>query len=225
MVRDAVTSTSLTTPPHPDRPQGWPIGWGDPDKALDIRPVGVPGDVQITEDAVAAYLAKYATKSTEVTGHVSKKITAETIGLYTGQSHAGRLIAACWRLGRPPPRRPGESRPAYAIRARRWAKTRYPGLRRWAHHLGYGGHYFTKSRRYSTTFGALRAARTSWRRARFLEHDQAAVHTAETAVVLTELAFVGIGWHTTGDALLANTAAALAREHRRAAREEIRTAV
>jgi hypothetical protein len=36
--------------------------------------------------------------------------------------------------------------------------------------------------------------------------------------VLTELTFVGIGWHTTADALLANTAAAMAREKRLAAR-------
>ena len=31
--------------------------------------------------------------------------------------------------------------------------------------LGYGGHFLTKSRRYSVTFGQLRAARTEHRRA------------------------------------------------------------
>jgi Replication initiator protein, pSAM2 len=218
-VRDAVIGTRFSTPPHPDCPDGWHIAWGDPDNALDIRPLRLSGGAPITEDAVAAYLAKYATKTTEATGYASKRITAETIGMHAGESHIGRLVAACWRLGRRPARRPGEARPAYVIRARRWAKTAYPGLRRWAHHLGYGGHFFTKSRRYSTTFGALRAARASWRRARFLEHDQAAEHAAETAVVVTALAFVGIGWHTIGDALLANTAAALARERRQAARD------
>ena len=35
-----------------------------------------------------------------------------------------------------------------------------PRFRHWAHMLGYGGHFLTKSRRYSVTFGALRAART-----------------------------------------------------------------
>jgi hypothetical protein len=35
----------------------------------------------------------------------------------------------------------------------------------WAHMLGFRGHFSTKSRRYSTTLGALRAART--------EHNQA----------------------------------------------------
>jgi hypothetical protein len=49
-------------------------------------------------------------------------------------------------------------------------------------------------------------------------------HTAETTDVLTELAFVGIGWHTTADAVLANTAAALARQKRQTARDVALTA-
>jgi hypothetical protein len=44
-----------------------------------------------------------------------------------------------------------------------------------------------------------------------------------TTVVINSLAFAGIGWHTTADALLANTAAANAREQRLAAREELVT--
>ncbi len=40
-----------------------------------------------------------------------------------------------------------------------------PRFRQWAHMLGYGGHFLTKSRRYSVTFGQLRAARNEHRRA------------------------------------------------------------
>ena len=40
-----------------------------------------------------------------------------------------------------------------------------PRFRQWAHMLGYGGHFLTKSRRYSVTFGQLRVARTNHRRA------------------------------------------------------------
>ncbi|GLW94789.1 hypothetical protein Aglo03_56050 [Actinokineospora globicatena] len=36
-------------------------------------------------------------------------------------------------------------------------------LRDWAHMLGYGGHFSTKSRHYSTTLGAMRAARARHR--------------------------------------------------------------
>ena len=39
-----------------------------------------------------------------------------------------------------------------------------PRLRAWAHMLGYGGHFLTKSRRYSVTFGQLRTARADHRR-------------------------------------------------------------
>ncbi|MBM7784969.1 hypothetical protein JOD67_001649 [Tenggerimyces flavus] len=54
-----------------------------------------------------------------------------------------------------------------------YAKHPYARLRRWAHMPGYGGHFFTKSRRYSTTFGQLRRARIDWRRShhRTIEHQ------------------------------------------------------
>jgi len=36
-------------------------------------------------------------------------------------------------------------------------------LRRWAHMLGFRGHFLTKSQRFSTTFRAMRADRRLWR--------------------------------------------------------------
>ena len=36
-------------------------------------------------------------------------------------------------------------------------------LWKWAHMLGFRGHFSTKSRRYSTTLGALRDVRRAWR--------------------------------------------------------------
>ncbi len=36
-------------------------------------------------------------------------------------------------------------------------------LRRWAHMLGFRGHFLTKSRAYSTTFTAIRQERRVWR--------------------------------------------------------------
>jgi hypothetical protein len=134
-VRQAAAGTSFTTAPHPARPDGWRIAWGD---QLDIRPVRLRADGAVTDRAVAAYLAKYATKSTETTGHVSQRLTGATVRLYADPAaHAGRLVAACWELG---------------------GHDGYPGLRRWAHMLGFGGHFSTKSRRYSTTLKALGTA-------------------------------------------------------------------
>ena len=84
--------------------------------------------------------------------------------------------------------------------------------------LGFGGHFSTKSRRYSTTLTALRRARTDWREERrrrrelFAGRDRDVV---ETTLLVGHLAYAGTGWLTTGDALLAATAAAQAREHAR----------
>ncbi len=57
--------------------------------------------------------------------------------------------------------------------------------------LGFRGHFSTKSRRYSTTLGALRDARAEWRRAQ----AAAAVETEapETTLVLSHWAFAGTG--------------------------------
>ena len=57
--------------------------------------------------------------------------------------HARRLIETCWTLGCIPELEP--------LR-----------LRKWAHMLGFGGHFATKSRTYSTTFGALRQERADF---------------------------------------------------------------
>ena len=132
IIRTAVEQTAFLTKPHPANPHGWPIAWGT---QLDVRPLRVPGDQAITDTAVAGYLAKYATKGTDATGHTSKRITTDTIDIYADDSHPGRIINAAWDLG---------------------STEDYEGLRRWAHMLGFGGHFFSKSRRYSTTFRVLR---------------------------------------------------------------------
>jgi hypothetical protein len=214
---------------------------------------------------VAGYLAKYATKSTEATGHRSTRLDGDTIGDYADPDgdHTARLIDACWRIGRPTrtptplSERPVPDRPAPGFRDR-WdcpdcgTHTRYAAcpvcvaerqadvdtqptkpananpyarLRRWAHMLGFGGHFLTKARRYSVTFQLLRDTRVTYRRHE--DQDRADIIRAvdhideDTTLVVGLLTFAGVGWHTTGDALLANTAAAMARERRSAGREEL----
>ena len=181
------------TEAHPDGP--WRIGWGE---QLDVRPLRLRGDGDVTDRAVVAYLAKYATKSTESTGHVSKRLTASTVDYYADpHTHAGRLVDACWTLG-------GEDG--------------WDGLRRWAHMLGFGGHFGTRSRRYSTTLRELRAARRTWRRRELVETRE---HVEETTLVVGSWTYAGSGWRNTADALLATSAAARARERRRIARDEM----
>jgi hypothetical protein len=209
LITTAVGSTRFTTSSHPRNPAGWLITWG---AQLDIRPVSFTGE--LTDTAVAGYLAKYASKSTEITGHISGRITTDTIGTYLNTAtHTARLVRACWALGQ----RPDEVHPA------EWTNT-YGRLRRWAHLFGFGGHHTTKSRRYSTTRTALKAARRYWQRTRQCIH-QARYHTAdhigeEAALVVGALTFAGIGYRSTGDQWLALTAAAQAREQRQIVKKE-----
>ncbi|MQA14173.1 MAG: hypothetical protein GEV09_08365 [Pseudonocardiaceae bacterium] len=209
VISRAAASTAVATPDHPRRPGGWTLTWGP---QLDFRPVSFSGE--LTDTAVAGYLAKYATKATEATGHVSRRITPETIGVYAGTAtHAGRLVRTCWVLGR----RPDEEHPAD------W-KHSYGRLRRWAHMLGFGGHFATKSRRYSTTRKALKATRREWRRARAhvrrAGFDTAEHTDEETTLVVGSLTFAGVGYRTIGDHWLALTVAMQARERRQTAKEE-----
>jgi hypothetical protein len=128
--------------------------------------------------------------------------------------HIGHLIAACWALGHPA----AETYARKHTGKRTPERLRYARLRRWAHMLGFGGHFSTKSRRYSVTLRALRRARVDWRRThrRPLSVGQP---VEQTTLLVGELAFAGIGWHSTGDALLA--AAAKARDHARALRDHL----
>jgi hypothetical protein len=203
-VDHAAATVMFTTAAHPARPDGWGMAWGKEvlTKVITNDPV-VTGRSEITDAAVVAYLAKYATKSTEVTGHVSRRLTDDTINIYADPdgSHTERLVEACWILGSP-----GD-----------WRR-----LRRWAHMLGFGGHFLTKSRRYSVTFAMLRNQRIVFRRTVQTgpEADRQAP-AEDTTLVVNFLQFVGSGWHTTADALLANTSAAMAREHQQAAREAL----
>jgi hypothetical protein len=112
---------------------------------------------------------------------------------------------------------------AYLRTAFARAGTRELGERRfgrYAHAFGYRGHCLSKSRRYSTTFKALRQARERHVHEQLLARSQ---HASERALVegerVTSFRYAGQGHLTAADALLAAAAAARAREQRWAARE------
>jgi len=201
-IRWAARAIAYRTPRHPVQPGGWTITWGT---EIDIRAITLHGT--ITDLAVASYLAKYSTKGTEVTGHASARITTDTLDLYASPegTHPERLIAACWNLG---------------------AEPGYTSLRRWAHMLGFGGHFLTKAHRYSIRFRDLREARITYRRSQDIGPEHGPIGTAdhadeETILVVGTFTYAGTGWKTSGDALLANTAADQARKRREAGREEL----
>jgi hypothetical protein len=143
------------------------LRWGD---QLDIRPITTTGE--LTDNAVAGYVAKYATKAAECTGTLDRRITsADAVDLLPVTAHARRLIRECLGLGMLP-------------------EFEHLRLIAWAHMLGFRGHFSTKSRRYSTTLGALRAVRTAYR-AQQNAPDLAA--RPDTVLVLGDWHFAGRG--------------------------------
>jgi hypothetical protein len=116
-------------------------GWGE---QLDVRHLDADDEGgELSAEQVAGYVAKYATKSTEALGvTLDHRVSAEDLDGLELPAHVAELVRACWELGA----RPGLAR----LR-----------LRAWAHMLGFGGHFSSKSRRYSTTLGALRRARVA----------------------------------------------------------------
>jgi hypothetical protein len=203
IIRDAARATRFATVGHRFCPRGWDINWGT---QIDIRIVKVTAGGELTDTAVASYLAKYATKTTEAVGTLPVRISDGNLRIYgSPHSHQGRLIAAAWRLGN-------------------HSHADFQALRRWAHMLGYRGHFSTKSRRYSITLRALRSARVDWKRRQHVTAEQLGQTTTLAVAVANRLSYAGRGWRTNGDSLLALSAAARAREHRRIAREELMSA-
>ncbi|TMR99969.1 replication initiator [Nonomuraea basaltis] len=161
--------------------------WG---RQVDVKPIET-GDLDghLSEQAVAAYIAKYATKAAETSGTLDRRIHAHDLSRLREQgasSHAARLIRTAWRLGNP------ESYPELTgLR-----------LRKWAHMLGFRGHFSTRSRAYSTTLGAVRDERADYRRAQSV-HGGAEL-PEESTLVLAHWSFAGQGY-TAGESLLATS--------------------
>jgi hypothetical protein len=84
--------------------------------------------------------------------------------------------------------------------------------------MGSCGHFASKSRSYSTTLGAIRGERRAYRQRQAVEQVPELVDE-DTTLVVADWEFAGVGYLTTGDTALALSAAARAREQRRAARD------
>jgi len=170
-IRSAAARCEVTTPDTDEAPS-MRVVFG---RQLDIRPIrsGELAKGELTDRAVAGYIAKYATKSADDSGALDRPVYCSTCRgveldgricrrcLGTGlafdldklavSEHIRTLIAAAWRLG---------GVPGLAVLK----------LRRWAHMLGFRGHFLTKARRYSTTFAVLREARREHARAETREY-------------------------------------------------------
>jgi hypothetical protein len=109
------------------------IRWGS---QIDTRPISADQDGGDGHGAgVAGYLAKYATKDAQLGGGLDRRIRVQgVIERVEISDHARALMRSAWTLSP-----------------------------RWAHNLGFRGHFLTKARRYSVTFAALRGVRAEYR--------------------------------------------------------------
>jgi hypothetical protein len=171
-------------------------------RQVDVQQVnsGITGE--ITPEAVAAYISKYQTKGSEDFGLAGRPVhpaAARAMGL---SDHVCRIISAATDLARTP-----------GLELER--------LERWTHMLGFRGHAFTKSRRFSTTFTALRRARSDHQRQADRDaRDTGDDHHDDDTDLVVNLRYVGKDYLTSGDALLASSIAAWTREGRQLAQED-----
>jgi hypothetical protein len=189
---------------------------------VDVKPIRHDGDDlpgtgrKLSVRAVGNYIAKYATKSLDAPGLPDRPLrSARDVADLRCHRHYKAMIETAWELG-------GSQHIPAQVRGTAWelghgrlvpARSR---LCKWAHMLGHGGHFLTKSRRYSTTFGRLRRDRQDHRRAQrhpLGERDPWGRPLDDTVVlVLHTWAYAGTGYITPG-ADLALASADRARAH------------
>jgi len=225
-IRHAVAQAFITSPDSKATGGSRKVGWGE---QLDIQPITTAGTAEgeLSDQKVAGYVAKYATKAAENTGTLDRPVACwrckgsgydhDEAGLCPGchgkgtqlddvhnlgvNPHAQAMISACWNLG---------------------GHLELEGLRLrpWAHMLGFRGHFSTRSRRYSTTLRRLREARHNWRMRRIEkafdlpepEDDD------ESVLVLGQWQYFGRG-HSPGEAIYARTIAHDLVDNRRICRQ------
>ncbi|MBQ1091760.1 replication initiator [Streptomyces sp. B93] len=153
------------------------IAWGGRFKVDSITALG-DGELtdarvaEYTDAKVAGYVAKYATKNAEGAGTVDRTLMCHPCagrGYVRGPSQLPNRCADCHGTGQAEPIKslPIHQHARQMIRTA-WALGHLPEfahlkLWKWAHMLGFRGHFSSKSRAYSTTLGALRDVRRAWR--------------------------------------------------------------
>jgi hypothetical protein len=209
-LRAAITTAAAAATLTVTRPDGtaMTLGWGT---QLDLRPVTSMAARQveneageITDHALAGYIAKYATKGTGATHGAERPIRDITHVAHLDLTpHHRAMIETAWALGE-------------------LAQYEALNLHRWAHMLGFRGHFLTKSQRYSVTFRAIRHERRIWR----LREDLAALDRAThdptdipidlgSVVVINDWAPVRFGHRDDAERELAAAIAERNRQHRR----------
>jgi hypothetical protein len=185
------TAARKVSAPAPGGADGKRLSWG---RELEVAVVDA---VDQGRRRAAAYLGKYASKGTDEAGVLDHRLRAGIPKDARLPAHLRRLVQTAWTLS---------GNPGFADLH----------LRLWAHSCGFRGHFLTKSRAYSTTFGALRAERQAWRISQKREDGGA----FEEEDLVREWRYEGCGYLSAGDVVLAENLGDEARLGRRVARED-----
>jgi hypothetical protein len=199
LLDQAIRAASAAVTVKTSRPDGAPLHlvWGE---QVDIRTVTPATSAEledergeISESRLASYVAKYATKGTGKSEATDRPIRSQLdIEFLRVADHHRRIIQTCWDLGE-------------------LAQYEKLNLRRWAHMLGFRGHFLTKSQRYSTTFKQVRGERRAWR----LHHTITSLgHDPETVIAVNDWNHTGNGYNNDAERELAHGIAERTREHR-----------
>jgi hypothetical protein len=195
VLREAVLDAARQAVLTATRPDGvvMRIGWGT---QLDIREIN-PTTArhiedphgQISEARLAGYIAKYATKGTGKTEAADKPIHSEHhIDQLHLTPHHERLVRTIWELG-------GQQ------------QYKQLNLRRWAHMLGFRGHFLTKSHHYSTTFTTIKTERRMFQITHLLHQLGHHTEDATTITLVNTWQLTGIGHHNQAEQELAGAIA------------------
>ncbi|QGK71207.1 replication initiation protein [Allosaccharopolyspora coralli] len=242
----AAHATARLTSPEVDGHR-WALAWGAQVDVRPIRPANASqfGDEHgvITDDRLASYVAKYATKGTGKSEATDRPIRSQGhIDHLAVSEHHRRIIRTAWSLAAPVPcpdchpngEHTGEgcgcpvgscetcgggglvSRTTLGHHSGQLAPEKSDpidalNLRRWAHMLAFRGHFLSKSREYSTTFGELRDARSQFRHEAAL--DALGITDPDSVLVVNHWDMTSVGHRDDDERELA---AAIADNHRQA---------
>ena len=218
-IRVAASRSAVTTPDAPGVP-AMAIEFGS---QIDVRPIksDALATGELTERAVAGYIAKYATKSAHSSGTLDRSVCCREC---SGAGHHGtyrlrdrdirRVCRRCLGTGLAVDlaalKVSTHLRAMIETAFRLGAHDEFAALklRRWAHMLGFRGHFLSKARRYSITFAALRDARREHARQERHEYLAAFGLLDPGTPVVSETVLIG-EWAYVGREVRASTRTAL----------------
>lgn len=165
-----------------------------------IRPADAgESGAEISSRQIAAYLAKYVTKSVADFGILARRFSPAAIDQLNVTEHVREILRTIVTVAE---------------------EEDYEGMLSWVHTLGYRGHVMSKSRQFSTTMTALREHRAAWRKEQ-AQDCAGPVGAQNNSSPPMQWEFERVGHISLGDRVLAVSAFDRAREQRFAARRAV----